>query len=160
VALPPVASVNGVSSVSAAAAAAAPGYYTLTWVFSDGTGGADALLIISGAVTTFALSVVKDVSVSIAPDISKTIPLSFSGNRNNLGKSASMTVTATPTPSKQFNSFAFQWYLNGVPLPDQAASAITMNGTDYPGGNYRLDVVVASQGVLSSDSVFFTIAGQ
>jgi hypothetical protein len=159
VALPPVATVNGVSSVSAVSAVA-PGYYTLTRVFSDGTGGADALRIVSSAATTFALSVVTEVSVSITPDISKTIPVTFSGKKSNLGKGASMTVTATPVASKQFNSFAFQWYLNGAPLPNQTEGSITINGTVYPGGNYRLDVVLASQGVLSSDGVFFSIASQ
>jgi hypothetical protein len=159
VALPPVATVNGVSSVSAVSAVA-PGYYTLTRVFSDGTGGANALRIVSGAATKFALSVVKEVSVSITPDIPTQIPVTFGGNKSTLGKGASMTVTATPATSKQFNSFSFQWYLNGTLIRDQTEGSITISGTDHLGGNYRLDVVVASQGVLSSDGVFFTIAGQ
>jgi hypothetical protein len=159
VTLPPVTTAGGVSSVSSSTAAV-PGCYALTRVFSDGTGGVDAIAIASGASTAFALSVVTDVSVSISPDISKTIPLVFSGKKSNLGRGASMTVTATPHPSKEFNSFAFQWYLNGVPLADGTAGSVTINGSDYPGGTYRLDAVVASQGVLSSDGVFFTIAGQ
>lgn len=71
-----------------------------------------------------------------------------------------MTITAVPVVSKQFTTFTYQWYLNGVTLVGQTADTLTINGPDHPAGSYRLDVVVASQGVLSSDSVLFTIAGQ
>ena len=150
---------NGNTSVSAVAAVP-PGQYTLSRVFSDGTGGVNALQITSGATTTFVLSVISGVDVAITPDTSKVIPITFEGDRANLGKGASMTITAVPAVSKQFSSFTYQWYLNGVTLAGQTTGTVTIKGPDHPAGTYRLDVVVASQGVLSSDSVLFTIAGQ
>jgi hypothetical protein len=158
VTLPPGNHANGLVSVSATAAAPA-GYYTLSRVFSDGNGGADAVQVTSGATTTFALSVVSGINVAITPDISKVIPITFDGYKSTIAKGTSMVLTAKPESSKAFNSFTFQWYLDGVALANQT-DTVTIVAAEHPGGSHRLDIVIASHGVLSSDSVLLTIAGQ
>jgi hypothetical protein len=149
VTLQPVATTKGGLSVSATAAVP-PGYYTLSRVFSDGTGGADAVQITSGSTTKFVLSVVSGMDLTITPDISKVIPINFT----YVGQGSVMTVTAAPTPSKQYNSFTYQWYLNGAPLAGETGDTITLLAKYR---SYRLDCVVASNGALSSSIVPFFV---
>jgi hypothetical protein len=150
----------------AAAIAVPAGYYTLSRVFKDSAGrvwggGADAIRIEAGSTTSFVLSVVSGVDVTITPDISKDIPIGFHGSMTNIrrgtGTDSSMTLVAKPEVPNQAKSVTYQWYLNGELLPTESSSAITINGRDYPAGGYRLDVVVAVEGKLGSANVSFTI---
>ena len=161
-ALPSIVTTNGVSSVTASAAVPA-GFYTMSRVFIDkggfASGGADVVRITSGTTTQLALTVASGVDVTITPDISKVIRITFDGWKPAIGRGAVMTVTATPTVSKQYRSFSYQWYLNGGALDSEVGNAITLSAKDLPPGSYRLDCVVAANGVLSSDHVSFSIAG-
>ena len=150
----------------AAAIAVPAGYYTLSRVFRDSAGrvwggGADAIEIEAGSTTSFVLSVVSGVNVTITPDISKDIPIGFNGSMTNIqrgtGTDSSMTLVAKPEIPNQAKSVTYQWYLNGELLPTESSSVITINGRDHPVGGYRLDVVVAVEGKLGSANISFTI---
>jgi hypothetical protein len=151
---------SGVSSIHATATVA-PGYYTLSRIFTSTAGyvgGADAVQIMPNKTTTFVLTVdASGLNVTITPDISKVIPIAFAGQKDPLGLGNDMTVTATPTASKEFREFSYQWYLNGSVLDGQTTNAVTIKGKDSGKGSYRLDLVVSANEVLSSDSVFFSV---
>jgi hypothetical protein len=143
-----------VSSISATAEVPA-GYYTLSRVFYDGTGGADAVQITSGGTTKFALSVVSGINLTITPDISKVIPITFDGYKATLAWGSVMTITAKPAVLK----VSYQWYLNGALLDGETGNSIIITAKDHLPGSYRLDCVVAAKGVLSSDYVSLSITG-
>lgn len=152
----------GISSVSTTLAAPA-GYYTLSRVFKDAStgftsGGADAVRVTSGATTIFELTVDSAVKETIMPDISKTIPIAFTpAVKAVIGRGEILTTTAQPTLSKRYRLFSYQWYLNGEPAGNGAS--VTIAAKEHLGGDYRLDVVVSASGMLSSNSVTFTIPG-
>jgi hypothetical protein len=156
--VPPVAGGSSIDTTLAVPAC----YYILSRVFrniSTGftSGGADAVRVASGSTTRFQLTIDSAVNVAIVPDISKTIPITFTGSKAVFGRGESPTITAQPTISKQYRSFTYQWYLNGAPL--SSGSSVTIIAKDHPGGDYRLDVVVSANGMLSSNCVTFTIPG-
>jgi hypothetical protein len=142
--------------------AVAAGYYTLSRAFKDTatgfiSGGADALQIVSGSITKFDVTIDNAVSVTIVPDVSKTVPITLSGVKSNLGLGAAMTVTATIGQIIDPKKTTYSWYLNGALVENEASPTITVSGKGK--GTYRLDVIIWTNGALSSKSVPFTVAG-
>lgn len=158
--LPAVVITNNVSSVHAAVPFPV-GYYTLSvsYLYDGFTwGGAEAVHISSGGTTKLVFTPFDAVKMSIDPDMSNSSMIAFSPLKSVLGLGQTMTVTATPTQMISGKYLSYQWYLNGLPQPE-ITSTFTIDGKTLGSGNYRLDVVVSANGVLSSKPVLFTIAG-
>jgi hypothetical protein len=160
--LPAVATVGALSSIHATPAFKA-GFYTLSISYLDGNGftwgGAEAVRISPQATTMLVFKPFDTVKLAISPDISKNTAITFSGDKPNLGVGGEMTVTAALTQMTSTKDTLYSWYLNGVHVGVASSSAITIKAADLGKGSYRLDVVVATQGVLISDKTVFTIAG-
>lgn len=141
------------------------GYYTLTLVLKEGTnevwGIPVAVRIIAGETTTGIFTLTSadidpgNLSVTITPDMQNPFQISFLGQVQALVPGTDMTVTTTLSPSVPNPSY--QWYLRGSLLLGQTGSSITVGGT-LQEGNYRLDVVVESDNVLSSSGFSFTVS--
>jgi hypothetical protein len=159
--LPAVVTENGFSSLHAATGFAA-GYYTLSVSYSDAAGftwgGAEAVRLSSGSTTRLIFRPSETVKMTIDPDISKALPIDLSALKPKIGQGEKLSVTATLTQLTSDKFTSYRWYLNGIPQPETTAT-ITYPGKTIPAGDYRLDVAVGTQGVLASNHVLFTIAG-
>lgn len=163
ISLPAVVIAIDISSVHATAQFPA-GYYTLSVSYQDADGftwgGAKAVHISAGGTTKLVFTPFDAAKkMTVDPDVSNSETFTFSGYKNNLGLTGEMTITATSTQIFPVKGTFYSWYMNGVPINGAAASTITIKASDYGKGNYRLDVVVSANGVLTSSQVVFTIAG-
>ncbi len=163
ISLPAVAIAIDISSVHATAQFPA-GYYTLSVSYQDADGftwgGAKAVHISAGGTTKLVFTPFDAVKkMTVDPDVSNSETFTFNGYKDNLGVTGEMTITWTSTQMFPVKGTFYSWYMNGVPINGAAASTITIKASDYGKGNYRLDVVVSANGVLSSGKVVFTIAG-
>jgi hypothetical protein len=141
----------------------APGYYVLSRVFTHTSGidvgGADIVQITTGSTTSFVLNASDSgVTITITPEPSNTIPITFSSTKDNYGIGETIAVTATPDALIPEDKSSFAWYLNGV-RQAEASSTITFPSKWLSPGYYRLDFVLSAEGALSSNHVKFTVSG-
>jgi hypothetical protein len=106
----------------------------------------------SGSIAFVYNSATGSVTFTLHVDMQAPIDLTFSGVQSSLVFGQSMTVTAAASRTVA----SWQWYLNGVALPGQTSTTVTL-GSDLPVGQYRLDLLVRSGIVGSSSGLFFEV---
>ena len=143
-------------------ATAPAGYAILSISYLDGNdfrwGGAEAVYVAAGGSTKILFAPFStSKKLTIDPDISKAIPIALTGSKDRFGQGEDVSITATPQEMSSGKSISYLWYLNGLAQPATDATITFPRKT--LGGDYRLDVVIATHGTLASDHVIFAVAG-
>lgn len=141
------------------------GYYYLTLELYEGSskvwGTAEAVRILAGQVTTGSFRLTSsdldpgDLSLTISPDMQDPFLVVFQDQKSELVPGTDMTVTSELDPAQ--SDPVYRWYLDGAPVDGETGGSITMDG-GLAEGVYLLDLVVESDGVLSSSGFGFTVS--
>jgi hypothetical protein len=100
----------------------------------------------------------QDYQVSVTPlgssslSLATSVSIVFSGQASTLSSGSTMTVTATT--SLAVDSYA--WYLDGSVISGATGSSISV-GTGLATGPHSLGLVVKKDGILSSNTLYFTV---
>ena len=159
--LPAFVTLGALSSIHTYASFKA-GSYTLSVSCLDGNGftwgGAEAVCISPEGTTRLVFKPFDALKMTITPDVSAIFPIVLTSLKPNIGQGEDVSVTAALSQMISDKYTSHQWYLNGLLQPEGSAT-ITFPRKSLPGGDYRLDVVIATQSALASSDVLFTIAG-
>ena len=160
----PACTVSG-NSATASVSALDSGYYTLfSNLYNSGDhvwGMLETIRIVSGCETIASLTAdlnedeLGNIDITIAVDLQNPITLTFDSIPPTLTEGSSITISVTA--SEAVDSFA--WYVdNSIAETDTAGitRSITI-GNDLEVGNHRLNLLVKSGLVLSSDGFSFTV---
>lgn len=136
------------------------GYYALTTSVTDGASSrwenVDTVRILDGLETSVTIDLeTGDVQITLILDPQDPLQVSLAVTGTlPLGPGEDITVDATVGGGSP--PYEYRWYLDGVLLPDETTSQVTI-GSSLDPGRFRLSLVASDGTVLGSDWIVFDV---